>query len=110
MQYDLPLAIVVCNDNAYGMIKAAQERSYAGRVIDTELRNPDFVAYGRAFGAYAERLSGPDQLAGALAAPGAGRSKPARPRPQAGPLPLRSVSHPMPRAPWGIGMSRPYLR
>ena len=68
VQYDLPLAIVICNDNAYGMIKAAQERRYDGRVIDTELRNPDFVAYGRAFGAYAEKLSGPDELPGALGA------------------------------------------
>ncbi|MDQ3702426.1 MAG: thiamine pyrophosphate-binding protein [Chloroflexota bacterium] len=68
VQYELPLAIVICNDNAYGMIKAAQERSYNGRVIDTELRNPDFVAYGRAFGAYAERLAGPEELAGALTA------------------------------------------
>ncbi len=68
VQYELPLAIVICNDNAYGMIKAAQERRYDGRVLDTELRNPDFVAYGRAFGAHAERLAGPDELAGALAA------------------------------------------
>jgi acetolactate synthase-1/2/3 large subunit len=66
VQYGLPLAVVICNDNAYGMIKAAQERSYGGRVIDTELRNPDFVAYGKAFGAYAERLAGPDELPGAL--------------------------------------------
>ena len=66
VQYDLPLAVVICNDNAYGMIKAAQERRYDGRVIDTVLRNPDFVAYARAFGAYAEKLSGPGELAGAL--------------------------------------------
>ena len=66
VQYDLPLSIVICNDNAYGMIKAAQERRYDGRVIDTELRNPDFVAYGKAFGAHAERLAGPDELPGAL--------------------------------------------
>ncbi|HEX2514672.1 MAG TPA: thiamine pyrophosphate-binding protein, partial [Chloroflexota bacterium] len=39
VQYELPLSIVICNDNAYGMIKAAQERRYDGRVIDTELRN-----------------------------------------------------------------------
>jgi thiamine pyrophosphate-dependent acetolactate synthase large subunit-like protein len=68
VQYGLPLAIVICNDNAYGMIKAAQERRYDGRVIDTELRNPDFVAYGRAFGAYAEKLAGPGELSGALQA------------------------------------------
>lgn len=68
VQYQLPMAIVICNDNAYGMIKAAQERRYDGRVIDTELRNPDFVAYGKAFGAHAERLAGPDEIEGALKA------------------------------------------
>jgi acetolactate synthase-1/2/3 large subunit len=68
VQYGLPMAVVICNDNAYGMIKAAQERRYDGRVIDTELRNPDFVAYGKAFGAHAERLAGPDELSGALSA------------------------------------------
>ena len=66
VQYELPLAIVVCNDNAYGMIKAAQSMRYSGRVLDTVLRNPDFVAYGKAFGAHAEKLSGPDEIAGAL--------------------------------------------
>jgi thiamine pyrophosphate-dependent acetolactate synthase large subunit-like protein len=68
VQYDLPLAVVICNDDAYGMIKAAQERRYDGRVIDTDLHNPDFVAYGRAFGAHAERLAGPAELADALRA------------------------------------------
>jgi thiamine pyrophosphate-dependent acetolactate synthase large subunit-like protein len=67
VQYELPVAIVVCNDNAYGMIKAAQKMRYDGRVLDTELRNPDFVAFGKAFGAHAEKLAGPDELAGALA-------------------------------------------
>jgi acetolactate synthase-1/2/3 large subunit len=66
VQYDLPLAVVICNDNAYGMIKKSQERRFGGRVIDTVLRNPDFVAYGKAFGAYAEKLAGPADLAGAL--------------------------------------------
>ena len=68
VQYELPLAVVICNDNAYGMIKASQERRYSGRVIDTVLRNPDFVAYARAFGAYGEKLAGPGDLAGALKA------------------------------------------
>jgi len=68
VQYELPIAVVICNDNAYGMIKLAQERNYGGRVVDTELRNPDFVAYARAFGAHGEQLSGPAELAGALRA------------------------------------------
>ncbi|MGI8424850.1 MAG: thiamine pyrophosphate-binding protein [Chloroflexota bacterium] len=68
VQYDLPIAILICNDNAYGMIKAAQERRYDGRVIDTVLRNPDFVAYGRAFDAHAEKLASPNEVADAIRA------------------------------------------
>ncbi|HET7770103.1 MAG TPA: thiamine pyrophosphate-binding protein [Chloroflexota bacterium] len=68
VQYDLPIAIIVCNDNAYGMIKAAQERRYNGRVIDTVLKNPDFVAYAKAFGAHAEKLTAPNEIADAIRA------------------------------------------
>jgi acetolactate synthase-1/2/3 large subunit len=68
VQYELPVAIVLCNDNAYGMIKAAQERRFGGRVIDTELRNPDFVAFARSFGAHAERIGAASELPDALRA------------------------------------------
>ena len=68
VQYGLPVTTIVCNDNAYGMIKASQERRYAGRVIDTVLRNPDFVGFARSFGAHAEKLHGPDEIAGAIKA------------------------------------------
>ena len=67
VQYELPIAVIVVNDNAYGMIKAAQQRRN-GKVLDTDLRNPDFVALGRAFGAHAERLSHIDELPGAMTA------------------------------------------
>ena len=66
VRHQIPAGVVVCNDNAYGMIKASQERRYGGRVIDTVLRNPDFVAYGKAFGAHAEKIAGPAELGGAL--------------------------------------------
>ena len=33
-----------------------QEKTYPGRVSGTELRNPDFVALGQAYGAYAELI------------------------------------------------------
>ena len=68
VQYELPVTILVCNDNAYGMIKAAQERRYDGRVLDTVLRNPNFVAYARAFGAHGEKLGAPGEIADALRA------------------------------------------
>ena len=37
-------------------------------VIDTVLRNPDFVGFARSFGAHAERLEGPGEIAGAIKA------------------------------------------
>ena len=36
----------------YGTIRMHQEREYPGRVSATELRNPDFADYARAFGGF----------------------------------------------------------
>ena len=53
VQYGAAVIFVVIDNGAYGTIRMHQEREYPGRVIATELRNPDFVAYARAFGAWA---------------------------------------------------------
>jgi acetolactate synthase-1/2/3 large subunit len=50
VQYDLPLVIVIADNGIYGTIRMHQERKYPGRIVATDLRNPDFVAYARAFG------------------------------------------------------------
>lgn len=55
-RYGLPILVVVVNNSRYGTIRAHQEGRYPGRVSGTDLVNPDFVAYGRAFGAVAERV------------------------------------------------------
>jgi acetolactate synthase-1/2/3 large subunit len=36
----------------YGTIRMHQEREFPGRVCATELHNPDFDAYARAFGGF----------------------------------------------------------
>lgn len=46
-----PLLLVV-NNNMYGTIRLHQERRYPGRVIGTDLENPDFAAFARSFGAF----------------------------------------------------------
>jgi acetolactate synthase-1/2/3 large subunit len=51
-QYDLPIVTIVCDNGSYGTIRMHQERDFPGRVCATELRNPDFVAYARAFGGF----------------------------------------------------------
>jgi acetolactate synthase I/II/III large subunit len=50
VQYDLPLIVVIADNGIYGTIRMHQEREYPGRIVATDLRNPDFVAYARAFG------------------------------------------------------------
>jgi acetolactate synthase I/II/III large subunit len=57
MRYDAAPIILVVNNDMYGTIRMHQEREYPGRVSGTRLTNPDFVAYGAAFGAYAEKVT-----------------------------------------------------
>jgi acetolactate synthase-1/2/3 large subunit len=52
----------------YGTIRMHQEREYPGRVCGTELRNPDFAAYARAFGGFGATVERTADFAAALAA------------------------------------------
>ncbi|WP_185995769.1 thiamine pyrophosphate-dependent enzyme [Nocardioides campestrisoli] len=45
------LVVVISDNGSYGTIRQHQERAYPGRVVATELHNPDFVALADAFGA-----------------------------------------------------------
>jgi acetolactate synthase-1/2/3 large subunit len=56
VQYGLNIIILVVNNGMYGTIRMHQEREYPGRVIATDLVNPDFAALARAYGAYGERV------------------------------------------------------
>jgi acetolactate synthase I/II/III large subunit len=52
VQYKLPVVVLVADNGIYGTIRMHQERDYPGRVIATDLHNPDFVGYALAFGGY----------------------------------------------------------
>jgi acetolactate synthase-1/2/3 large subunit len=52
VQYGLPLVVLIADNGIYGTIRMHQERDYPGRITATDLRNPDFVAYARAFGGF----------------------------------------------------------
>jgi acetolactate synthase-1/2/3 large subunit len=56
VQYDLPIVVVVLDNGMYGTIRMHQEREYPGRISATQLRNPDFAAYARAFGGHGETV------------------------------------------------------
>jgi len=66
VQYGLSTVSVVFNDSAYGNTRLDQVTGYGGRVIGTELRNPDLVAYAESFGAVGVRAKSTDALTGAL--------------------------------------------
>jgi acetolactate synthase-1/2/3 large subunit len=56
MQYGAAVIVLVVNNGMYGTIRMHQEREYPGRVSGTELANPDFAAYARAFGGHGETV------------------------------------------------------
>ncbi|HEY3720511.1 MAG TPA: thiamine pyrophosphate-binding protein [Roseiarcus sp.] len=56
VQYGLAIVFIVIDNAMYGTIRMHQEREYPGRVTGTELKNPDFAAYARAFGGHGETV------------------------------------------------------
>jgi acetolactate synthase-1/2/3 large subunit len=66
VQYDLPFVVVIADNGIYGTIRMHQEREYPGRIIATELRNPDFVAYARAFGGFGVNVDNTAQFPAAF--------------------------------------------
>ncbi|MBV8562173.1 MAG: thiamine pyrophosphate-binding protein [Actinobacteria bacterium] len=66
VQYDLPILVLVVDNGMYGTIRMHQERHYPGRVVGTELKNPDFAALAQAFGAYGETVDRTDDFVAAV--------------------------------------------
>jgi acetolactate synthase-1/2/3 large subunit len=52
VQYNLQVIVVISDNGLYGTIRMHQERDFPGRVVATQLKNPDFVAYAKAFGGF----------------------------------------------------------
>ncbi len=52
VHYGLPLIVIISDNGVYGTIRMHQEREYPGRVVATQLTNPDFEAYANAFGGF----------------------------------------------------------
>ncbi len=58
--------ILVFNNAMYGTIRMHQERRFPGRISGTNLKNPDFVALARAYGAYAAQVARTEEFAPAF--------------------------------------------
>ncbi len=67
-QHGLGVVALVFNNGAYGNIRRDQRSRFQGRMIASELENPDFVALATSFGVQAERVDTPEALRPALEA------------------------------------------
>jgi len=68
VQYGINVIVLVVNNGMYGTIRMHQERSFPGRVVATDLVNPDFVAYARAYGAHGALVERTEEFAPAFEA------------------------------------------
>lgn len=66
IRYDLPIIVCLVNNGIYGTIRMHQEREYPGRVSATDLTNPDFAAFARAYGGHGETVEATEDFAPAF--------------------------------------------
>ena len=66
VQFELPIIVLVVDNGMYGTIRMHQEQHFPGRVVGTNLLNPDFAAYARAFGAHGENVERTEEFPAAL--------------------------------------------
>lgn len=66
VQDNAPIIVIVMNNGIHGTIRMHQERDYPGRVIATDLVNPDFAALARAYGGHGETVATTEEFAPAF--------------------------------------------
>ncbi|MDE0076976.1 MAG: thiamine pyrophosphate-binding protein [Caldilineaceae bacterium] len=66
VQHGINTVSVVFNDGAYGNVRRMQKELYDGRIISSDLVNPDFVAFVESFGAIGVRVHSANSLRDAL--------------------------------------------
>ncbi len=66
VRYEAPIVVVVVNNGMFATIRMYQERTYPDRPSGSDLTNPDFAAYARAFGAFGAIVERTEDFAGAF--------------------------------------------
>ena len=56
LQHGANMLVIVVDNGGYGTIRMHQEREYPERLSGTALRNPDFAALAKAYGAWSETV------------------------------------------------------
>src|SRR4029079_74434 len=65
-KWGIGLVTVVFNDGAYGNVRRSQVEQFDGRILGSELVNPDFVRLAESFGVRGARATTPAELEGLL--------------------------------------------
>ena len=66
-QYGINLVCVLFNNNKFQNVQRQQKEWFGGRLIGSDLRNPDFVRLGESFGLRSARVETPEALRKELA-------------------------------------------
>jgi acetolactate synthase I/II/III large subunit len=66
VQFGIGVVTLVFNNNAYGNVRRDQRERFDGRVVASDLVNPDFVKLAESFGVAATRVTSPDHFRPAL--------------------------------------------
>jgi acetolactate synthase-1/2/3 large subunit len=66
VQFKIGVVTLVFNNNAYGNVRRDQREHFDGRVVASDLVNPDFVRLAESFGAGASRVTSPEHFRTAL--------------------------------------------
>jgi acetolactate synthase-1/2/3 large subunit len=59
VQFKIGVVTLLFNNNAYGNVLRDQQDFFGGRVLGSELQNPDFVKFAESFGVAAARVNTP---------------------------------------------------
>jgi len=62
VQFNIGVVTLVFNNNAYGNVRRDQVQRFEGRVVASDLVNPDFVKLAESFGVAASRVTSPGQF------------------------------------------------
>lgn len=65
-QYKTPILAVVMDNGQFGTIRDHQEKYFPGRVVGTQLENPNFATYAQAFFSHGELVTDDAQVCGAV--------------------------------------------
>jgi acetolactate synthase-1/2/3 large subunit len=66
VQFNIAVVTLVFNNNAYGNVRRDQRERFDGRVVASDLVNPDFVRLAESFGVGAARVTSPETFRPAL--------------------------------------------